>query len=94
MMFIFSPWKLWSEIKKKKKKSPQMGSSGSLTSHCCWFRELKKKKNYGKICHNLKVTILAVLRVQCSGVKYIHIVMTPSPPSTEPFPSYKTETLY
>ena len=56
-----------------------MGPDSSLTPHCCWFHELKK--NYGKIYRNLKITILAILRVQFSGVKYIHIIVIPSPPS-------------
>ena len=38
--------------------------------------------------HNIKFTILPFLSVQFSGIKHIHIVVQPSPPSiSRAFPS-------
>lgn len=37
------------------------------------------KTIHGEICYNLKVTILAILRVLFRGIRYIHIVLSSLP---------------
>ena len=44
--------------------------------------------------HTIKFTILTILSVQFSGIKYINIVVQPSPPSIySSFLSYKTNSM-